>query len=532
MSEKFNIPAASCPEEVGVDSKCLQGFIDEALSHNKEFHSMIVIRHGKVACEVYREPFNANSKHMVYSVSKSFTSTAIGFAIDEGYLDYDTKFLDIFPEYRNEKKPDENLELLTVENLLTMRSGKSVSPLTDKSHKDWLKDFVKAPWYAKPGEEFLYINENMYVLCAMISRTTGMSVTEFLTPRLYKPLGIEVPYWETCPKGIEAGGWGLMLTSRDLARFTFCYQQDGKFAGKQVLPKGWVKKASQKHADSSNSVKADSSVGYGYCFWRCEGCENAYRADGMFSQFGIVFEDQDACLILTSGELDAQAYRNIMWKYFPKAFNDNCDPADTVEVKAAPYPKPEVKPRSYDFEKKIECKRISLAKPVIVNVIGYPVSSVTLPALYMEKDKAGNIDNVGFKFSENEGRMSWTEGDEINSITFGLDGEYRWDYMWIGGAKYQTCSFGIWRTPQILEIHLRAMEAVFERILTFVFNKNVTKVQLKPSSFPPLQSIVENLGKTVQEVIPNPAISGALIKVLPKLTSIADSKQYGTLKQK
>ena len=184
MKEKNWLPYAKTPEEVGVSSKTLSEFIDRCLELNKEIHSFMVIRNNKIACEVYREPFNKESNHMMYSVSKSFTSTAIGFAIDEGYFKVDTRFVEIFPEARGEKL-DEYLEELTVEDLLTMRSGKEVSPFLDKTKDRWFQDIMASNWISEPGTEFLYVSENMYLLCAIIHKVVGMSVMDYLKPRLF-----------------------------------------------------------------------------------------------------------------------------------------------------------------------------------------------------------------------------------------------------------------------------------------------------------------------------------------------------------
>ena len=527
MAKKLSIPRAKTPENVEVDSQVVQAFLDKCMELGKELHSLMVIRHGKVACEVYREPFNKNSVHMMYSFSKSVTSIAIGFAIDEGYLSLDTKFLNVFPYFRNQKKPDAFLEELCVEDLLTMRGGKGVSVLSNRSKDSWLKNFVDSDWYAEPGTKFMYINECMYVLCAMIVKTTGMSVTEFLTTRLWEPLGIEVPYWETDPRGIEVGGWGLMLKTEDAAKITLCMQQMGKYAGKQVIPAWWVTEASKKQADTEASTdKPDSKVGYGYCFWRCAGYKNAYRADGMYSQYGIVFEDLDACVITTAGEVNTQQMKTLMWDYFPKAFQSKSyDPEKTVALSLPPYEKLPVSERS-EVEQKIECQRIRFSKPVLLNVAGFPVSAVTMPALYMEKDRAGNINNVSFKFYEKDGVILWTEGNEVNSVMFGLDGEYRWDYMKIGGVRYETCSIAYWKTDHILELHIRAMATVSERVLTFTFDDK-NRVQLKPSSLPPSSDMVNQLTGNIQDVVANETLRKALTKFLPKIMEVVDSKHYG-----
>ncbi len=519
---------AKTPEEVGVCSKEVQAFVDECIEEGRELHSITVIRHGKIACEIYRDPFKPQHRHMMYSVSKSFTSTAIGFAVDEGYLTVDTRFVDIFPEARTDKH-DEYLEEMTIEDLLTMRSGKNVSVFLDRTKDRWFRDIVDSPWISEPGTEFLYISENMYLLCCCIHKLTGMSVIDYLRPRLFEPLGMEDPFWEKCPSGVEAGGWGLMITGEDLAKFTYCYQQMGKFGGKQVIPEYWVKEATAYHADNTDtSDTRDSVVGYGYCFWRNAGYEKSYRADGMFCQFGIVFEDLDACITLTGGEIDEQAMRDVIWNHFPKAFIDADENAETTPIVAPAFPKLAPKPRNLALESRIEGKKIKFRKPVVVNAIGYPVSVVPLPAMFVSADKAGNISDVTFDFRENDMQMSWSEGDEINSIAIGLDGEYRWDNVVLGTMPFTTCATGCWNSENELEIHIRCVEAVSERIIHFKFNGD--NVIMRPSSVPNAAVIGESLKDTVKDIIKQPVFSNAVSRAIPHLMPLVDAVQRGKIK--
>lgn len=518
---------AKTPEEVGVSSKEVQAFIDHCMELNKELHSLYIIRHGKIACEAYREPLGREHKHMMYSVSKSFTSCAIGFAINEGYFTVDTRVIDIFPELRKENKPDEYLEEMTVEDLLTMRSGKEVSVFLDRTSETWLEDIMNSRWISEPGTEFLYISENMYVLCAIIHKLCGVSVMEFLKPRLFEPLGIENASWETCPKGIETGGWGLMIKTEDLAKFIYCYQQGGKFNGKQVIPEEWVKESVRYHADTEAANNDyDSKVGYGYCFWRNGGYEKSYRADGMFCQFGIVFEDLDACFISTGGEVNEQGMRDVIWEHFPKAFLEE-NTEETVEISIPSYECLPEKSRSA-LEQRLDGKSMKLSKPLAVNIAGYPTSVVPLPALFMESDKAGNISDLSFKFYENHCVMTWTEGDEINSVEIGLDGKYRWDDIVIGKIAYHTCSTGCWNTDSEFEVHIRCIEVVAERILTFKFNGD--NVVMRPSSNPPVSVMAETLKETVKSVIKQPIVQTAVSKALPKIVPLIDAVQRGKIK--
>ncbi|MBR3948573.1 MAG: serine hydrolase [Clostridia bacterium] len=530
MKEKTKnwLPYAKTPEEVGVSSVVMKEFIDKCLEIGKEVHSFMIIRNNKIACEVYREPFNQKSNHMMYSVSKSFTSTAIGFAIEEGYFNVDTRFVDIFPEARGDKL-DEYLEELTVEDLLTMRSGKEVSVFLDKTKDRWFQDILASNWISEPGTEFLYISENMYLLCCIIHKVVGMSVMDYLKPRLFEPLGIEHPFWETCPRGVEAGGWGMMLTTEDLAKFTYCYQQKGKFGGKQVIPEWWVEEATKYHADTAKANKdSDSKVGYGYCFWMNAGCENSYRADGMFCQFGMVFKDYDAVFVMTGGEISEQGMRDVIWDYIPRVFIEPDKKAETVELSFPPYEKLPKKPRSLALESRIDGKLMKLSKPIIVNIAGYPVSVVPLTALFMESDKAGNINDVVMNFKEDEMLMSWSEGDEINSVSIGLDGEYRWDKIVIGQIEYNTCSTACWNTENELEVRIRCIEAVAERVLKFKFNGD--NVVMRPSANPPTGVMAETLKETVKDVIKQKFVQTAVSKALPHLVPFVDAVQRGKIK--
>lgn len=231
------LPRADFPEQVGVSSRAISELLDDFERSQIELHSIMILRHGKVAFETWRDPYAPDIPHTMYSVSKSFTSIAIGFAIDEGLLTLDTKVIDIFPEYRPQKY-DENLEKLTVFHLLTMTAGKDVSVLENKAKVSWLKSFFGARWAFAPGEDWKYISENCYVMAAIIQKLTGLTVREYLAPRLFKPLGIrENPAWETDPNGLEAGGWGLFITTEELAKVADCMSHGGKYRGQAGHPR-------------------------------------------------------------------------------------------------------------------------------------------------------------------------------------------------------------------------------------------------------------------------------------------------------
>ncbi|MBR6531643.1 MAG: serine hydrolase [Clostridia bacterium] len=501
-NKKISLERADYPEQVGVSSREVAELIKDFKESNIEVHSLMILRHGKVAFESWADPYAPDIPHAMYSVSKSFTSAAVGFAVSEGLITTETRLIDIFPEFRKDE-PDANLEMLSVHHLLSMQSGKGVSVFTDKGKNQWIKDFFDAPWSFTPGDgHWEYISENQYMLCAMLTRVTGMSVIEYLTPRLFEPLGIDIPFWEHDIDGIEAGGWGLFLKTEDVAKFTLCYQQKGMFNGKQVIPAYWVHKSQKIQAENSAFNKTpDSQSGYGYCFWRCAGT-NGYRADGMFSQFGIVAKDYDACLILTAGEIAEQKTRDCIWRHFPKCLIEN-DAEQTPEEKPSLAPLdddlPEM-PRS-ELEEHISGRKIKFQKNLVLSTAGFPVSMLPIPIVYMSGDRAGGITNVVFGFQEKTCTMTWDEGDEHNTIVCGMDGVARKSPMTLAGMPFTANATAAWTGENELTIHMRPLQAVCQRIIKFVFDDD-DEVTFYPSSKQPITALAEYLKKDVDVFFP------------------------------
>ncbi len=522
----LKLPRADYPEQVGVSSKVIEEMIKDFKDTGTELHSLMIIREGKVAFESWAEPYSPDTPHMVYSVSKSFTSTAIGFAVDEGLLSLDTRVVDIFPEYRNEK--DENLEKLNVHHLLSMQSGKSVSVFSDKSKNRWLDDFIKAPWGFTPGDgHWAYISENQYVLCAMLTKAAGMSVTEYLTPRLFEPLGIDVPFWEHDINGVEAGGWGLFLKTEDIARLMVCYQNGGVYAGRQVIPAEWAKIAVKAQAD--NSVKntgTDSQTGYGYCFWR-NGGARGYRADGMFSQFGIVALDYDAVFVMTAGEIDEQKSRACIWRNFPRCLIEP-DSEQTPDRKPFIAPLDDNLPASVrsTLEEKIDGRVIEFRKNALLNTAGFPVSVLPFPVVYMSGYRAGNITDVSFSFDKDTCTFSWREGNEKNTIVCGMDGTPRRTPITLAKMNFTAAATAAWVSGNELELHIRPVESVCQRILKFTFSGD--KVTFLPSSKPPIKAMADNVAKDMKNMLPDIApVQKAGYAVFDRLPKLVDCVHNG-----
>lgn len=324
FAQKTNSLPRSTPEAEGVSSEGITQFLEAASKSKHEFHSFMIIRHGKVVAEGWWNPYRADLKHTMYSCSKSFTATAVGFAVAEKRLTVNDKVISFFPDDLPQTISP-NLAELKVKDLLSMSAGQAPDPTGVVATSDnWVKTFLNTPIVNQPGSKFLYNSVATYMLSAIVQKVTGEKIVDYLKPRLFVPLGIEGIDWEVDPNGINTGGWGLRIKTEDMAKFGQLFLQKGMWKGKQILPASWVEEASTMKImqdPSAPQAKKDSSdwlQGYCYQMWRCR--NNAYRGDGANGQFIIVMPDQDAVVAITAEAPDMQSEINLVWKYILPAF--------------------------------------------------------------------------------------------------------------------------------------------------------------------------------------------------------------------
>jgi CubicO group peptidase (beta-lactamase class C family) len=304
-----NLPR-STPEKQGVPSSAILDFIEAADQQIDTMNSFMLVRHGHVVAEGWWSPYDAKSPHMLYSLSKSFTSTAVGLAISDGKLSLDDEVLKFFPEDAP-PEPSVNLKAMRVRDLLSMSAGHQTEVQLGAT-TPWTKSFLAHPVPHKPGTHFLYNTPATYMLSAIVQKVTGMTVLDYLRPRLFEPLGIENPTWDMSPQGISLGGYGLSVCTEDIARFGQLYLQKGNWNGRQLVPASWITAATTRQTSNGSDPKSDWDQGYGYQFWRCR--HNIYRGDGAFGQFCIVMPEQDAVVAITSGGRNMQAVMNLVWE--------------------------------------------------------------------------------------------------------------------------------------------------------------------------------------------------------------------------
>lgn len=323
-----NGPLPRGKASAGFDA-AMAGYIAAVEEAGQDLHSIMVLKDGEVLFEKWMSAGKPDEPHILNSVSKTFTSTAVGLAVDEGLLDINDKVISFFPEDLPEEVSD-NLAAMTVRDLLTMTCGHETDPtgMAWRTDSNWAKAFLAVPVTRKPGEVYCYNSFGTYMLSVIVQKVTGEKVIDYLTPRIFEPLGISGMTWSESPDGVNTGGWGLYLKTEDLAKMGQLLLQKGKWGRKQLVSAEWVEEASSRQTHCINAgmnsdmleklpeeylQNSDWTQGYGYQMWRCR--HNAFRADGASGQYIIVIPDKNAVVVTTAAIQDMQAEINLIWDH-------------------------------------------------------------------------------------------------------------------------------------------------------------------------------------------------------------------------
>lgn len=322
MTEEGALPRAKATTEL---DKAFGEYLAAVEAAGQDLHSIMIVKDGKVVKEHWMGEGAPDKLHILNSVSKTFTSTAVGLAIAEGKLSLSDKVVDLFPDKLPTEVSD-NLKKVEVRHLLTMSGGHDTEPSrrTMPEGADWVEAFLAHPFEHEPGTYFWYNSMGTYMLSAIVQKVTGEKVIDYLTPRLFEPLAIEGATWQESPQGINAGGWGLYLKTEDLAKMGQLILRRGEWNGKQIVPAEWIDEMTTAHIDSRPAgmrpeqitFKAEDSdwlQGYGYQMWRCR--HGAVRADGANGQYIIVMPEQNVVIAMTANIGDMQGEINLVWEH-------------------------------------------------------------------------------------------------------------------------------------------------------------------------------------------------------------------------
>ena len=472
----------SIPEDEGVSSSAIINFLDALDRSSNEFHSFMLIRHGKVIAETWWKPYRPDLRHTMYSTSKSFTSTAVGFAVTEGKLKLSDKVISFFQnELPDTVSPA--LAALTVRDVITMSVGQRPDPTTKLAGQgNWVKYFLSVPIIDTPGKKFLYNSVGTYMLSAIVQKVTGQKVIDYLRPRLFEPLGIEGMDWEISPQGVNSGGWGLRLKTEDMAKFGLLYLQKGMWRGKQILSKEWIEEATSFKIDQAPGTpqsRRDSSdwlQGYCYQFWRCR--HNEFRADGAFGQYIIMLPEQDAVIAITSETGNMQDELNLIWTHLLPAFKNEKLALDKKEEEL--------------LRKKLTAESLPVAAQSTDPAL---VSGITGKKFKMENNDLG-IQSVSFQFGQKGCTLEAKIGDSSYSILFdrggwhmgettapgiepALIGITRTRYIELGPAKI-AASYS-WKSENDLELFIRYVESPHSLKLLCHFENDTVSIQWESS---------------------------------------------------
>lgn len=314
-----NLPRTS-PEALGISSETLVRLI-ERLKELDSLNSIIIMRDGQVCLEGWWKPYQPDQPHMLFSLSKSFTSVAIGMLAAEKNFNISDRLLDFFPEYSS-SITDDRMRNVTLHHLLSMASGHAQCAKgameSDPDH-NYIRGFFASKLTYAPGERFAYNSGATYMLAALIKKLTGRNVREYLIPRLFEPLGIIPGIWESDVNGINFGGWGLYLTTEDIAKFANLLLHNGFHDGKQLIPAAYLAEATKKQSDNSMNETPDWQQGYGYQFWRsCYG----FRGDGASGQYAVVVPEKKLAIAITSCIENMQDILTALWEELIPSCNE------------------------------------------------------------------------------------------------------------------------------------------------------------------------------------------------------------------
>jgi CubicO group peptidase (beta-lactamase class C family) len=407
----------STPEEQGISSAAVLGFVDGAEQKIDALHSFMIVRHGHVLAEGWWAPYAADEPHMLYSLSKSFTSTAVGLAISEGKLSLDDALLKIFPD-EAPASPSKNLKAMRVRDLLRMSTGQRAEDIGGfpfAGGSDLVRTFLQIPVPDVPGTHFVYNTPATYILSAIVQKVTGQTVRDYLQTRLFDPLGIPKPKWEESAQGVSFGGFGLNLRTEDIAHFGQLYLQKGKWQGRQLVPADWVEEATSLQAANGSDPTSDWNQGYGFQFWRCR--HGFFRGDGAFGQFCVVMPQYDAVVAITSGTGDLQGVLDLVWDRIVPAFDASPLPADPASDR-----------RLFDRLTSLSLPKQAgqATSPMAARVAGrtfvFPANSQHIEAITLKSsgDRPGAevvVRIAGLDQSVECGQGSWAKG----SLTLGRD---------------------------------------------------------------------------------------------------------------
>ncbi len=471
-------------KQYGVSAAAILRYLKRFDEIGGENHGMIVIKDGKKIFERYCYPYTADMPRTMFSVTKCLVSTAVGFAVDEKKLSLDDKILPYFKEYPHKKNKE--WDNMTVRTLLLMRSNKKFSFLQDMTD-DHTKIFMKNPFRRK--KDFFYSNNDAHVLAHLVEIVTGERLVDYLTPRLFEPLGIKKPFWETNALGVCVGGSGLYLTCDDLAKIALCYLDGGKYDGRQIIPAFWAEAVATKQTTPSKNWAAD---GFSYYFWLEK--NGSYRLEGLFGQFGVIIPEKKTVIAVIGAHVSDALIAKTINDYLVKDIFLDEDGEEELEEYLRERDKrllPHVAERNIEKEV-ISSRKVYKRKGCAVEISklmtrfsnGLIPNSISSSFAKRPKD---SVDDLTFAFSDDRVRVTWREEKDVVSFDCGVDGKPLITDVTLQDNVYHVWSWGYWKKNDF-HVVTRPLNTVAQKEFIFRFGKD--KVSMKTKCNPDFRDFV------------------------------------------
>ena len=471
----------SAPAAEGISTQAVINMMDSLIALPEcDIHHVMVVRHGKVVAELHPAPFRAEDSHTLYSASKTFTSLAVGCAIDDNLLRLDDRVMTFFPDKRTNRVSD-NMAAMTVRDLLMMASGVAPDWTMRNNSTDWVKDWLAKPVDAEPGTLFQYDSMCTFMLSAIVQRVTGQTMLEYLQKKLFEPMHITVADWETSPDGINTGGWGLRVQAETMAKLGLLLLNEGKWNGEQLVSADYVKAACSRLIDggAKETVPAtDGNQGYGYQVWQSK-WPGSYRADGAMGQYTVVVPDADLVVVILGMKLYGHEELACIWnQLMPGIKNEPLKPEKKLQQR---------------LEKLCAAAKLSLPHNAAKR-IGNQAKSMLGRTLQLTHNRFGLKQIV---VDDSHLHLAYDDGCEE---TFAM-GNGDWRYSTLNGYPYYSinsinrmqgfqhgftaAAAYVWTAPVALEVRVHYVDWISGLVFDFDFDKrDVTVRDTYPNSKP------------------------------------------------
>ena len=443
------------PDKEGVSSSAVLSFIERLEKDIDAVHSFMILRNGKRIAQGWWAPYDEATPHLMHSLSKSFTSTAIGLAIGEGQLSLDDPVISFFPD-DTPTEPGWQLKAMRIRDLITMTTGHRREPWLFNIESDWVKTFLHSDIEFKPGTHFQYNSAATYMLSAILQSVTGERLVDYLDKRLFRPLMIQKPDWDLSPEGINTGGWGLRITTEDIAKLGQLYLQKGIWQGERILSEAWVQEATSKQTSNGSNPDNDWDQGYGYQFWRCR--NDCYRGDGAFGQFCIVIPEHDAVVAVTSGTSDMGGVMQVIWDTLLPAMASEPLEADPAATRA------------------LALKLNALNLPLVQGETRSPLSGKLAQRTFQIFENEAGVHSVSFDLHDDEHRITVEMDHGIETLRLGqgshISSELNRHLPYTQQMRRNIGASGAWIKPDEYQAKLYFTQSPASIIYTFRFKNN------------------------------------------------------------